>query len=212
VEERWAYFLAFGTIHVLGFDYCVFQITLVLTTLTGVPSSALCMWGSTLANAALFAFVYPSVSTVPVHCYLTDSVAPNQYIIMAMHGAPTPSNPYNPSVKIAPHHSHHHHSPQFDAPPEIRYPSPFIPIRLPVFAPVLWINDRIVQMLNIGGSQRNVHGKAASAKVRRFSDSTVESVEEGDGDNAGAYGMQGTPGPTLRMGLDTRLGTRRKAE
>src|SRR6266702_8331111 len=30
--------------------------------LVGLPSALLCMWGSTLANAALFALIFPSVS------------------------------------------------------------------------------------------------------------------------------------------------------
>ncbi|PPQ79848.1 hypothetical protein CVT26_012599, partial [Gymnopilus dilepis] len=47
LEERWAYFFAFG-----------------------LPSAALCTWGSTLANAALFALIFPA------------------YIIMAMHARP----------------------------------------------------------------------------------------------------------------------------
>ncbi|KAJ1309684.1 hypothetical protein OPQ81_006448 [Rhizoctonia solani] len=54
-EERWAYFLAFG-----------------------LPSTALCMSGSSLANAAVFALVYPA------------------YIIMAMYANPKPDNPYQP--------------------------------------------------------------------------------------------------------------------
>ena len=33
----------------------------LVTSWKGLPSSALCMWGSTLANAAIFALVYPSV-------------------------------------------------------------------------------------------------------------------------------------------------------
>ena len=30
--------------------------------LEGLPSAIICMWGSTLANAALFALIFPSVS------------------------------------------------------------------------------------------------------------------------------------------------------
>ena len=29
--------------------------------LLGLPSTALCMWGSTLANAAIFALIFPAV-------------------------------------------------------------------------------------------------------------------------------------------------------
>ena len=34
----------------------------LLTATVGLPSALLCMWGSTLANAALFALIFPSVS------------------------------------------------------------------------------------------------------------------------------------------------------
>ena len=126
---------------------------------------------------------------------------------MAMHGTPVPSNPYNPSITMAPHHSHHHHSPLFDAPPIIRYPSPFVPIRLPIFAPVLWINDRIVRLLSVGDSYRNDYKGASPSteKRRRFSDSTVESVEEGAGDisGSGAFKAQlSCRGPAQRVKLN----------
>ncbi|KAJ3845243.1 etoposide-induced protein 2.4-domain-containing protein [Lentinula raphanica] len=104
LEERWSYYLAFG-----------------------LPSAALCTLGSGLANAAIFALVFPL------------------YIIMAMHARPVPNDPYNPV-------------PETDA---IRHPSPFIPIRLPVFAPCR------------GGSKtRNAH--------RRGMSDGAESVEEGE--------------------------------
>ncbi|KAF9495986.1 hypothetical protein BDN71DRAFT_1446674 [Pleurotus eryngii] len=122
LEERWAYYLTFG-----------------------LPSSAICMWGSTLANAALFALVFPS------------------FIIMAMHARPVPLDPYNPVSTI-------------DAQNEtIQHPSPFIPIRIPIFAPVLFINDWIVKVLTVGGGQ-------TVGRNRALSDSTsTENAEEGSG-------------------------------
>jgi len=33
-----------------------------LKVLVGLPSAVICMWGSTLANAALFALIFPFVS------------------------------------------------------------------------------------------------------------------------------------------------------
>ena len=33
-----------------------------LNVLVGLPPTIICMWGSTLANAALFALIFPSVS------------------------------------------------------------------------------------------------------------------------------------------------------
>ncbi|EJD06071.1 uncharacterized protein FOMMEDRAFT_119581 [Fomitiporia mediterranea MF3/22] len=135
LEERWAYYLAFG-----------------------FPSSALCMWGSTLANAAIFALILPS------------------YIIMAMHAKPAPINPYNPL-------------PISDA-SDIRYPSPFVPIRLPIFAVVLWINDRIVRLLSVGGSRNRGYAQGVMVSTAGgISDTMVESVEEGGGDAASAEAM-----------------------
>lgn len=46
LEERWPYFFAFG-----------------------LPSAAICTWGSGLANAALFALLFPAVRTMPNPCH-----------------------------------------------------------------------------------------------------------------------------------------------
>lgn len=56
LEERWAYYLAFGMLR--------FILKCVLLTFSGLPSSALCMIGSSLANATLFALLLPSVSFI----------------------------------------------------------------------------------------------------------------------------------------------------
>ncbi|KAI0031496.1 etoposide-induced protein 2.4-domain-containing protein, partial [Vararia minispora EC-137] len=50
------------------------------------------------------------------------------YIIMATHARPAPDDPYNPS----------------DA-PSITHPSPYVPIRVPVFAPVIAIDDAVLR-------------------------------------------------------------------
>ena len=63
-----------------------------------------------------------------------------QYIIMAMHARPAPGDPYNPAA-------------------EARHPSPFVPIRLRVFAPVMWLNDWVVRVVSVGGG-----GKAKGHK------------------------------------------------
>ncbi|KAJ3856312.1 etoposide-induced protein 2.4-domain-containing protein [Lentinula lateritia] len=117
LEERWAYYLAFGS-----------------------PSAALCMLGSGLASAAIFALVFPL------------------YIVMAIHARPVPDDPYNPVSETD----------------VVRHPSPFIPIRLPVFALVMFLNDWIVKILSVGGGSRtrNVH--------RRGTSGDAESVEEGE--------------------------------
>jgi etoposide-induced 2.4 mRNA len=54
IEERWAYYFAFGTL----------PFTVAANTAddrSGLPSAALCTWGSGLANAALFALMCPAV-------------------------------------------------------------------------------------------------------------------------------------------------------
>ncbi|KAG8217887.1 EI24-domain-containing protein [Butyriboletus roseoflavus] len=114
LEERWPYFFAFG-----------------------FPSAAICTWGSGLANAALFALLFPA------------------YIIMAMYARPVPQDPFNPHLSSEKH----------DA---VRYPSPLIPIRLPVFAMVIWLNDLIVRILSVGGSVGQPrHNRAPSISSER---------------------------------------------
>lgn len=55
---------------------------------------------------------------------------------MAMHAHPLPLHPYSPV------------HPDTSEQQVIRYPSPFIPIRLPVFALVIWLNDWVVRVIN----------------------------------------------------------------
>ncbi|KAF8894704.1 etoposide-induced protein 2.4-domain-containing protein [Infundibulicybe gibba] len=132
-EFVWAYYFAFG-----------------------LSSAVLCTWGSSLANAAIFALVFPI------------------FIILAMHAHPVPLDPYNPLPPIHSEGVTHH-------------PSPFIPIRLPIFALVMWLNDAIVRLLSVGGGTQAAsaksttsHGPSAPGRARAFSD-TTESVEEGVG-------------------------------
>lgn len=44
-----------------------FLIISIGSLLVGLPSAALCIWGSSLANAALFALLFPSVSSPFAH-------------------------------------------------------------------------------------------------------------------------------------------------
>ncbi|CEL51724.1 Protein EI24 homolog OS=Dictyostelium discoideum GN=DDB_G0284253 PE=3 SV=1 [Rhizoctonia solani AG-1 IB] len=125
-EERWAYFLAFG-----------------------LPSTALCMSGSSLANAAVFALIYPA------------------YIIMATSRStkPQPDNPYQP---IPPS--------EYDPNPSPVFPSPFVPIRIPFFAPVIWLNDQVAKLLDLstgGGKRRRASSVGPGIQM--------EGVEEGVG-------------------------------
>ncbi|KAF5324855.1 hypothetical protein D9611_004278 [Ephemerocybe angulata] len=165
LEERWAYYLAFG-----------------------LPSTAVCMLGSGLSSAALFALIYPA------------------YIILAMHAHPHPIDPYNPQPPSQ--------NPSTYPPPAgedtIRHPSPFIPIRVPVFALVIWLNDTIVRILSVGGVRPPTTQQAGQSSVSSFSSgggaggrgrgralsdaSLAESVEMGEmGVDAGAasVGMAG---------------------
>jgi len=88
------------------------------------------------------------------------------YTIMAMHARPVPDDPYSP----LPPGSH------FNDNDVIRHPSPFIPIRLPVFALVMWLNDWIVRAASVGGGRGA--GPRSFKRNRAFSDG-AESVEEG---------------------------------
>ncbi|KAF7304616.1 hypothetical protein MKEN_01175500 [Mycena kentingensis (nom. inval.)] len=109
----------------------------------GLPITAACSFASSLTNAVVFALLFPL------------------YIIMAMHARPIPEDPYSP------------------LPPGlrgsddvVRHPSPFIPIRVPIFRAVLWLNDIIVRAVSVGG------GRRPSRHSRTFSDGG-ESVEAG---------------------------------
>ncbi|KAL1668440.1 etoposide-induced protein 2.4-domain-containing protein [Schizophyllum commune] len=136
LEERWAYFFAFG-----------------------LPASLICTCGTGLANGAIFALVFP------------------MYIIMAMHARPAPADPYNPAA-------------------EARHPSPFVPIRLRVFAPVMWLNDWVVRVVSVGGG-----GKAKGHK-RGMSEGETETLEQGE---------VGTPSaiPGVGRGFGARAATSR---
>ncbi|KAH7340968.1 etoposide-induced protein 2.4-domain-containing protein [Rhizoctonia solani] len=122
-EERWAYFLAFG-----------------------LPPTAMCMSGSSLANAAVFALIYPA------------------YIIMAMYANPKPDNPYQP---IPPS--------EYDTNPAPIFPSPFVPIRIPFFVPVIWLNDQVAKLLDLSTGGRRRRTSSAGAGIQ------MEGVEEGVG-------------------------------
>ncbi|KAF8136794.1 etoposide-induced protein 2.4-domain-containing protein [Boletus edulis] len=111
LEERWPYFFAFG-----------------------FPSAALCTWGSGLANATLFALLFPA------------------YIIMAMHARPVPQDPFNPQFPL-------------DKSDIVRYPSPLVPIRLPVFAAVIWLNDVVARILSVGEPRHNKLPSNSSEKA-----------------------------------------------
>ena len=64
LEERWAYYFAFGGPRRCSCRQCPYS--LITVREIGLPSAALCMWGSSLANAALFALIFPAVRPRPV--------------------------------------------------------------------------------------------------------------------------------------------------
>ncbi|KIY51021.1 hypothetical protein FISHEDRAFT_17946, partial [Fistulina hepatica ATCC 64428] len=121
LEERWAYYFAFG-----------------------FPPAALCIWSSSLANAAVSALIFPL------------------YIIMAMSAHPVPQDPYIPVAPAA--HGHgdvSHLNGADDAADRIRHPSPYVPIRMPVFAIVMTLNDLFVRLLNFGSGRRSKTGRGS---------------------------------------------------
>ncbi|PSS22651.1 hypothetical protein PHLCEN_2v3017 [Hermanssonia centrifuga] len=87
---------------------------------------------------------------------------------MAMHARPIPIDPYNPVGDQEEH---------------LRHPSPFIPIRIPVFTPVVFLNDLIIRIINLGSSVGGSSGRGgtnvANLGRRRALSESVESVEEG---------------------------------
>lgn len=82
-----------------------------------------------------------------------------------MHARPVPLDPYNPSRQVTSSTDNE----------TIRHPSPLVPIRLPIFALVMWLNDSIIKALSVGGGSTKASG---SRRSRAFSDPT-ENIEEG---------------------------------
>ena len=91
---------------------------------------------------------------------------------MAMHARPVPDDPYSPLPPGS----------RLNDNDVIRHPSPFVPIRLPIFALVMWLNDWIVWAVSVGSGRST--GPATFRRNRAFSDG-ADSVEEGGGDSAG---------------------------
>ena len=104
---------------------------------------------------------------------------------MALHAHPHPLDPYNPAG------SQHE---------QLRHPSPFVPIRIPVFTPVVWLNDLIIRVISLlgtfGGASKGFSNDMNARRMRALSDS-VDSVEEGDAVELRAYGMNVTPSGSI---------------
>jgi len=166
IEERWAYYLAFG-----------------------LPPAALCTWRSSLANAAVFALIFPS------------------YIIMATRARPLPLDPYNPIPNDS--------SSTSDV---SRYPSPFIPLRLPIFRLIIWLNDSIVRILSVGTGGKTGGGSYyqgavvtsssnavnGSMRKRKGSLDGIENIEEG-----ASYSSKGAADTLASRAVEDAPGRRR---
>ncbi|KAF9466335.1 etoposide-induced protein 2.4-domain-containing protein [Collybia nuda] len=85
------------------------------------------------------------------------------FIILATHGRPVPLDPYNPLPQD-----------NSDTP---QHPSPFVPIRIPVFGIIMWLNDLIVRILSVGGGPSK---RSSTSRNRAISDDARENVEDGD--------------------------------
>lgn len=91
---------------------------------------------------------------------------------MATRSRPLPADPYNPIPSDV---------------SEVRHPSPFIPLRLPIFRPVILMNDLIVRALSVGagGKRTTSPSDGVSPKFGRKSGGYgladgFDSIEEGD--------------------------------
>jgi len=122
LEERWAYYFAFG-----------------------LPVTALCSWGTSLANAASFALVFPA------------------YIILAMYASPVPLDPYKPTLSY------------YDD-PQSPLQTSFLPSRLPIFSPVLWLNNKITQTFT---ENMRAGGHSSTSRVDLYLADDAQFVEEG---------------------------------
>lgn len=120
-----------------------------------------------------------------------------------MHAHPQPLDPYNP---LPPSTS--------DADSNtIRHPSPFVPIRIPVFALVIWLNDSIVRVLSVGGGGPT-HGSRGYQKSRDLTELS-ESVEMGESYEMKGKGDSGgvtTPLPRIRQTRERVALSRRKLD
>ena len=105
---------------------------------------------------------------------------------MAMYARPVPLDPYNPTRGTA-----------HDDAAHARYPSPLLPIRVPVFAPVLFLNDWLVRLLSVGTAGGS--GAGAGAGHRRALSDGVESIEEGDGAGMDVGGVRAAMGARVRV-------------
>lgn len=185
------------------------------------------MWGGTLANAAIFALVLPlyiimatDARPVPTSPYNPTFTAQNTF---AMKNLPT-----NPTRSVYTRYSAGMDglgpagvvgSSEFESlsrqvfikqeidmdmeaegegEGEIRYPSPFVPIRLPVFTPVLWMMDRVVTV-TVGKGRGGGKGAASRYATASSGPRREEKRREGEGE-VGLDSLEMEAGQRLRQG------------
>lgn len=131
-----------------------------------MPSTALCLLGNSLANAALFGLTFPAVRlSQTTHLHSTNTTP--QYIMMAMYSHAVPVHPYNPVPPIT----------KANGDTSYPIPSPFIPIRLPVFKIVIMLNEFVVKLIDIGvGGKRS---KRSERSRKRSPRGEMEGLEGG---------------------------------
>ncbi|KAG9046753.1 hypothetical protein FS837_003683 [Tulasnella sp. UAMH 9824] len=121
-----------------------------------------------------------------------------------MHATPVPANPHSPSsaggsaVQSGPmssqDFSHGMGSPG-------AAPNPLVPVRLPIFAPVIIANDALVRLLSVTGASR--------ATKRSLGLTTLASAEEGASDLIGqttAASIGLAPMDTSKFGYASPVG------
>jgi etoposide-induced 2.4 mRNA len=114
---------------------------------TGLPSATVCIFFPGLAGVALFALVLPYVRHEFSHIETwMAKFMYNKYIIQATSAHPVPKHPYSPVS------SSQETDGQVQSPRALLYPSPFIPIRIPVFDMVIAIDNFVVRLLSVGSS------------------------------------------------------------
>lgn len=127
---------------------------------------------------------------------------------MAVRSRPLPADPYHPIPS--------------EGSEAIRYPSPFIPLRLPIFQPVILMNDLVVRVLSVGAGGKRAASASASLRGARLkvgkkgegyrSIDGLESVEEaGDTETIELHASTANrPMPTLSAAVRQRVNIGRK--
>lgn len=189
LEERWAYYFAFGA-------FPLYASRQRLTTPQGSHPLPFACGAAPWPTQPSSPLSSPPYVSRPLHDQL--QLTHPKYTLMAMHARPQPLDPYNPT--------------QSDP---VQHPSPFVPIRFPVFTPVVWLNDIIIRVLSLVGSfggPRPITGAASPGSHRRVPSDSVESVEEGEAgvELSDVKPMQppaGTGATRIRVRRGSRSGT-----